>query len=264
MGAGYKSQQTSAADSKRIRHLENAKRKNPRISQFITRVQFSRGSPEEISAVTQALIDDKALDDEVPAPSLEQSIEHMMFNYRIGTDCAGYVQQAYLSAKGIGRTAAGFEGITNERLDDLERRGFTQVAPSAASPGDLVVMDPPPHERVGHRAIVYSCREGTADDREELKKKNFVTPGIDYSSFWPIGTTIYVLELDTSWGSGGNPEVGGIQRRTFWYNPAGSGIIKWAWVQNDPNSVFVGENPYGHPLHGTGFYRGPGKQSSKP
>ena len=264
MGAGYESQQASAADPKRIRHLENAKRKNPRISQFIVRVQFARGSPEEISAVTQALIDDKALDDEGSAASLEQNIQHMMFNYRIGTDCAGYVQQAYLSAKGIGRTAAGFKGITNERLDDLERRGFTQVAPSAASPGDLVVMDPPPYERVGHRAIVYSCREATADDKEELKKKKFVTPGTDYSSFWPTGTTIYVLELDSSWGSGGNPEFGGIQRRTFWYNPAGSHGSKWAWVQDDPNWVFAGENPYGHPLHGTGFYRGPSRASSNP
>lgn len=253
MGAGYEEQKTLASDPKRVKHLANIKKKNPRISHFIGRVQFARGSPEEIRAVTQALIDDKALDDEPAAGSLEQRIQRMMFDYRIGTDCAGYVQQAYLFARGVGRRTAGFKtDIGNENLGNLAHQGYTQIAPSAALPGDLVVLDPPSKDQPGHTIIVYSRREATADDKKELKEKLaaacLLTSG---SSFLAAGATVYVFELDSSWGSGGDPEHGGIQRRTFWYNP--SGTPKWAWTEDDPTRAITGELPYDHNLRG--FYR---------
>jgi hypothetical protein len=253
MGAGYKEQQTLAADPKRVEHLANIKKKNTRISHFIGRVQFARGSPEEIRVVTQALIDDKALDDEPAAGSLEQRIQRMMFDYRIGTDCAGYVQQAYLFAKGVGRRTAGFKAdIGNENLGNLTHQGYTEIAPSAASPGDLVVLDPPSKDQPGHTIIVYSRREATADDKKELKEKLAAAGRLaDGSSFLAAGATIYVFEFDSSWGSSGDPKYGGIQRRTFWYNP--SGTPKWAWTKDDPTRAITGELPYDHPLRG--FYR---------
>ena len=264
MGSGYDEQKKKALESENKRHLTNIT-KNHRISQVLNRVQFARGTSEEIQMVTQALIEDGALAEE---GSLEHRILQMMFDYRIGTDCAGYVQQAYLSATGVKRSTAGFKDkIENEDLGNLERQGFAQLDPSAAAPGDLVVWDstlkdPRGNPEAGHRAIVYSSHEASADDKAVLEKKHLKPwQGGDYSVLWAVGATIYILELDSSWGSGGDPTMGGIQRRTFWYSPAGP---KWAWTTDDPGTTYADKIPYNEPynphkLRGTGFYRRPSR-----
>jgi hypothetical protein len=256
MGNGYPGQKAKAEASYRQQHLKSIEKKNPHISQFIGRVQLARGSADEIHTVTQALIDDGALETEkdngFSESSLDQSIRLMMFNYRIGTDCAGYVQQAYLSATGTGRRAAHFKDIGNEDLGestpDLASRGYLRIDdPSAALPGDLVVLDIiPPDRPPGHRAIVYSRREATESEKQELTTTKKLP-----ATFVPAGASVYVLELDSSWGSGGDPQRGGVQRRTFWYSPAGT--PKWAWSTSDPARFASGDQPYDHRLRG--FYR---------
>jgi hypothetical protein len=220
MAPGYKDQQAISRDATHQRHLNNVM-KSQKAAPTIWRVQAARGNPEEIRTVIQALIDDHALDDEPSGGSLEQRIRRMIYNYMIGTDCAGYVQQAYLAAKGIERQQSGLgRSIVNENLSNLLQKGFTRVDPSAALPGDLIVLSPPEHENIGHRAIVYSQRPATANDKETLKK---ILGG------FTDGGSMRVLEVDSSWGSGGNPELGGIQRRTWWYNPGGT--PRWAWTE---------------------------------
>jgi Domain of unknown function (DUF4157) len=256
---GYLEQRHAAGDQDNKAHLASVKR-SPRISQVIGRVQEGRGSPEEIRLVTQALIDDKASDKYTGAP--EERIRKMMFDYRIGSDCAGYTQQAFLFATQTERGTAHFKDIGNEDLGestpDLARRGFMRIDdPSAALPGDIVVLDVKSGERPpGHRAIVYSQREVPVGDRRELTEK-LHSSGIDPALFMPAGATVYVLELDSSWGAGvddaghGSAEIGGVQRRTFWYSPAGA--PKWAWTTDHPMIIGSGDLPYDHRLRG--FYR---------
>ena len=252
MGEGYPSQKAMAKDPDNIRHLRNIEKK-PGIAGVIGRVRYARGNPDEIHAVTQALIDDGAL----PAGgSLEQRIVTMMFNFRVGTDCAGYVQQAYLATRGTGRQAAGLKPkIGDEDLGNIEHQGFAKVDPAAAAPGDLVVMDSLEMRQPGHTIIVYSQRPATGIDKTELTDKLTAHPPghNDYSHL--LTGHLYRFELDASWGSSGIPEQGGIQRRTFWYNPAGAadGTALWAWPRDNPEVLHLGPNPYDHRLKG--FYR---------
>jgi hypothetical protein len=254
-GKGWPAQE--AMDAKFNNHMQNIKKTDPRAAQLAQRVRSARGSSEEIRVVTQALIKDNALKDIRQSGSLEQDIQEMMFENRIGTDCAGYVQQAYLFARGAARSTAGLKpDIELENLGNLEHQGFARIDPSAAAPGDLVIMDPPSKNQPGHTIIVYSRREATADDKKELKDKlEAAGQRTDNSSFLADAATVYVFEFDSSWGSGGDPKSGGIQRRTFWYNPR---TLEWAWTTDDimtAKKAFVGDMPYWHHLRG--FYRGP-------
>jgi hypothetical protein len=247
---GWPAQQDKAKEAPHKAHVASVM-KNKRIAQVIWLVQEGRGSPEQIRLVTQALIDDSALDEYTGA--LDKRIRQMMFDYMIGSDCAGYVQQAYLSATGIGRGAAHFRDIGNEDLGDsapdLARRGFMRIDdPPAAMPGDLVVLDVvPPDRPPGHRAIVYSRHEATDAEKQELANK-FPSP-----LSVPAGASVYVLELDSSWGNSGLAQQGGVQRRTFWYNPGGTPKWVWTYMTDGMNSWSSGDQPYNHRLRG--FYR---------
>ena len=138
--------------------LQSAARR-AHMESALGQIRSGRGTPEQIRAITQALIDDGH---KVPGPDgrEESSIRQTMAHYGIGIDCAGYAQQAYLSATGQDRAQARFAPIGDEDLSHLERRGYERIDhPADVRPGDLVVLgacspiprDPHP---VGHRAIV--------------------------------------------------------------------------------------------------------------
>ena len=249
---GYPGQKAIANTEPRPKHVKNAILKIPSIGQFFYGVvQFARGSREQIHTVTQALLDDDALKDEPTAGSLEQTIQQMMFNYRIGTDCAGYVQQAFLFSQQVGRSTAKFNpNITNESLRDLESRGFTRTEdPLSALPGDLVVFDPPTPADYGHKAIVYSQGEANEWEKQDLLERPNADPCIN--DFFAKGSAS-VLVLDSSWGSGGDPWKGGIQRRKFFFNPAA--ILKWVRLDPDTDRAMCDNQMYGPDIL-KGFYR---------
>jgi len=260
MAPGYNAQRAAASQPKHQQHVQNVLKKRG-ITSIIGRVQAARGSPEEIRAVTQALIDDKALDDvaavddDIGPLSLEQHIRKLMFEYMIGIDCAAYVQQAFLFARGIRRRATKLDpNILNENLMNLAQKGFARfVDPAMAESGDIGVLNRPAWEHVGHTVIVYSRREANAADKAALSQKPYAPGSWQPADFLNVSGPIHILQVDSSWGSSGKPEHGGIQRRTWWYSPLGR--PKWAW-QMDPtmgDDVYLGEQPYDHPLQG--FYR---------
>jgi hypothetical protein len=209
---------------------------------------YGHGTPQQVQAVTQALLDAGKLPvgDGKPA-SAAARVRQMMCNYGLGFDCAGYTQQAFLSAHGLTRAEVGFANPTNEGLYDLSPAHFTRVvAPDSARPGDIVVLDPPEGESVGHRAIIADRHELTAPELQRLgcsrADRALLAAG-----------RVTVFEVDSSWGSGAEPQAGGVQRHTWLYDATSK---LWGTVDAGPAPrVELSALPYGdHPLHGIYHY----------
>jgi cell wall-associated NlpC family hydrolase len=223
------------------------------------RVRAGRGTPGSIHALTQALIDRHALpkatiQNDLSMDGFVSQIRFMMFQFGIGIDCAGYVQQAYLHAMRIDAATAHFMGPTFEDLSNLGSRGYRRIDDLAAvRPGDLVVLGPPTGQP-GHRAIVYEQHPATADDLESLE-----TNGTEALAFAQAGP-LRVFQVDSSWGCSGDPRIGGVRRETWWYS---STTKKWAWVEQGlpgQRPFATGDTPLNHPFSGTsGIFRAAGR-----
>jgi hypothetical protein len=247
----------------------------------ITEVLSGRGSAEDIRRVTQALIDGGALKASSsqqgktpanPTPSVPARIREMMTTHGIGVDCAGYVQRAYLYATGADRAGAGFQAPIREDLGGLASLGFRRIGDvSDLRPGDIVSLGPPGPRQVGHRAIVSEQREAT-----DGEVKGFIMAYQDAAAPFlgirgPIGSDmreaeafaermaqggalphLRLVHVDSSWGSYGDPQRGGVSREVWWYNPA-TGL--WAAGSSDSMEFKWGPRPYDHPV--IGFFRGP-------
>jgi hypothetical protein len=242
--------------------LEAARQRAGLSTSDVNLVESGRGTAQQVRALTQALVD---VSGQPPGggPWTTDSIRQLMFDCGVGVDCAAYVQQAYLSAMGESRAQAGFTTPTREDLSALDRRGFARVTPlSDVQPGDVVVLAPMAPHQVGHRAIVYDQHLATAADTRAL-----VSIGDGARSF-AVGGPIRVFEVDSSWGSGGHAEVGGVERQTWWYNESRQ---SWAWLQDAPSapgglpqspSFMTSSQPYDHPLEGV--YRQGAASESRP
>lgn len=214
------------------------------------RVVCGRGTPAEIHALTQALLDAQPPGSVATAAQLRQ----LMFDNCVGVDCAGYVQQAYLSVTGQTRAQAGLGKIVNESLSNLGQRGFARVgAVGDLRPGDIVVLAAPAGDRVGHRTIVYEQRIATASDMRSLLASQH-----PMQIAFAIGGPLHVIEVDSSWGCGvvvgrhveGRAERGGVAREAWLYNESTRQWASWSPVDQ---TFWVSDGPYGHPLDG--FFR---------
>ncbi|MGH7296012.1 MAG: hypothetical protein ACRELB_13810, partial [Polyangiaceae bacterium] len=221
-------------DERIVKHHQDTDLKAIAASQGVvpSRLHFGRATPDQVRRVTQALIDAGKL----PAPSADYPtaparIRKMMFDYGIGFDCAGYAQQAFLSARGLTRAQAGLASEpVGESLSKL-RAPFERVAPDTARPGDVVVLDPPTTSTAGHRAVVFDSRSLSADAVGLLRSRS--------GAALVVGR-VSVLTLDSSWGAGGNPSVGGVGRHSFYYDADSK---KWASADGGP--VVFSASPYG-------------------
>jgi hypothetical protein len=218
-------------------------------------MKVGRGAPSQIQKLTQALIDEGKLPPAVPGgPSGEQRIRRMMSEYGIGLDCAGYTQQAFLAARGVTRAQAGFApAITSEDLSRISRAHFSRVDPQDSRAGDIFAMGPPPGDSVGHRVIVVDRHDASP---EELKRYCGSGDGAVLA-----GGEVSVLTVDSSWGSGGDPDKGGVGRQTWLYEATSK---QWGTVvpapladgKQIPATVYVASMPYDghHPLLGIYHY----------
>jgi hypothetical protein len=203
-------------------------------------VVSGRGTPDDIRRVTQALIDAGKLPAE-PAADVGARIRAMMCNYGVGLDCAGYVQQAFLASRGISRSQAGFKPAVKEDLGGLAARGYDRVTVSQARAGDIFVLKRPPTENVGHTIIVRDVR--MADDVEAR-----ALPAHNEAWGNPAASSVQRFELDSSWGGGGDPQRGGVQRQIFWRNTENG---QWMHQTGDTWFVEPADKPYhSHPIDG--------------
>lgn len=257
MSTPYPVQARSLAQPKTVMELRAAAGRAHLPPGALNRVESGRGSPEEIRVLTQALID------ESPRPAggwTTAAIRQLAFDHGVGIDCAGYVQQAYLRASGATRASAGFGPVERESLSDLQAHGWSRVRDLGdVRPGDVVVLGPPSSDQPGHRVIVYDQRVATAADVRDLLALDAADPeGRSRAHEFATGGPIRVFEVDSSWGSGGHSEVGGVRRDTWWLNESTG---QWAYVdrswdeaKGSESATFVaGSHPYGHPLEG--FFR---------
>jgi hypothetical protein len=212
-------------------------------------LQLGRGTPAQIQRVTQALIDGGAL-----APdggSLDDRVRRMMSDHGIGMDCAAYVGQGFAASRGVDRAHSQL-GTVRFDLDDLsnlQKRDFVQVGIEAARTGDIVALGPPAEREPGHRAIVYAARDATDADRQFLRIRAAHREAQDEEGALVqlAGSgTLRVLVVDSCWGSGQDPLVGGVERRMWWHDPL-TGM--WAST-NASGTPATGKTPYHHPVEG--------------
>jgi hypothetical protein len=197
-----------------------------------------RASPEVVARVTQSLIDMGHLPAQANngSTAVPDRIRLMMLQHHIGIDCAGYVQQASLLARGLTRVQAGFVKIENEDLSNLGGKGFARVKiVGSLRPGDIFVLKPDENNAVGHRAIVRTQRPASRVEIEGIRASWQLPASAAPSQAWSM------VVVDGSWGGFGDAMQGGVERRTWWHD-ATSGI--WAWVDGGVPVVTAG--PYRH------------------
>jgi hypothetical protein len=202
-----------------------------------------RATPRQVQVITQKLLD-MGCKPSVPCTEPGDVVRQVMVDHHIGLDCAGFVQQAFLSAMGLTRGQAHFRDATLEDLSTLRSYGFTSVTPSQARPGDILCLGPLNEARVGHRAIVSVCRAPTADELDRFRSH------AAFKQLPPPGPHVIVLECVSSWGNMRDLQVvatnGGVQRATLLYDPDTN---LWGTFKADYHDVAVG-TPYDHAFEG--------------
>ncbi len=211
-------------------------------------IQQGRGTPEQIRTLTQALIDKGRLPAPGRFPTSEARVRTMMFYYGLGLDCAGYVQQAVLAGHGITRAQAGFQpSPLNEGLFDPAASGrFRRVAPEDAQAGDVIALGPPEGQTFGHRVVVSRRHELQPADL-----KDYRATGADLAKL--NSGHVVMLDVDSSWGSGGTPQAGGVERHTWLYDSTSG---SWAEVSREKAVHFTDLPYHGHPVVGVFHYAG--------
>jgi hypothetical protein len=207
-------------------------------------VIVGKGTPQQIRDLTQKLIDMGHLSiDNRPA---DVRIRDMMDRYGIGLDGSAYVAQAFLSATGLTALQAHFASIPNESLFQLATRGFSRVAPSAAQPGDIIVLGRATPHGTGFRGIVYDAQPASP---EEVSDFAVLIAGQGVPGSSGHVTTILV---DSSWSAEGDCDQPGVGR-AVWYHDELTNV--WA-TMGSPNVVTRGM-PFGRPLEGIYRFVGP-------
>jgi hypothetical protein len=205
-----------------------------------------RATPDQIHRVTQALIDARRLPPPDGKTDLPTRVRTMMCNYGIGLDCAGYAQQAFLASRHLIRSQTQLRDPSIEDLSSLTRYGFVHVAASDARAGDLIVLKANERGQPGHTAIVREAYYATADDVKSLVKRDFMRSGANKLDVAHLKT----LVLDSSWGSSGKAQEGGVDRHTWWHDETND-----KWVTEVPEGILVLDAPYDGRHTLDGIYR---------
>lgn len=226
----------------------------PGMRAAISASGMGRGTPEQIQRVTQALIDAGKLPPKSEeTPGDRSRVRRMMWDYGLGTDCAGYTAQA--AAAGAGRDL-GLKGVNrngDSLMESLTQENFTRVAQKPgeamnARAGDIIRLKDVNPDEAGHWVSVFDHTKMSAQRVERLYDNS--------QPFWQGSqkdSQVHVYTVDSSWGAGGDwaarsdqNEVGGVDRRKWLYNAAND---KWGTLDDsvNPPTIRLSEpGPYNH------------------
>jgi hypothetical protein len=219
------------------------------IPGYVGVAHSGRPLPDQLRKLTQALITDMLTRSQTTYDlSSPNAIRRMMFDYGIGIDCAGYVQQSFLATRNKSRDALGLKAIDKEDLESLPPASFRKVDIKRARSGDLIILnkqDPSDPNDVGHTVILYSHVVEATDTL--LAQRHTDAQGLTEN----VGTgPAHFYLIDASWGAGpGGNKDGGVQRKGWTYNEASG---RWGWLPvGSAVSTFRLDKPYDHPYVGT-------------
>jgi hypothetical protein len=203
----------------------------------IALAEAGRPSPEQLHRVTQALIDAGHLE---PGNTAQERVHAMQWKYSVGIDCAGYAQQAFLSAHGAEgqRARYGFNPqMVNESLAGLPRNPhFQKVDPLKARTGDLFTLLKPAPNEVGHAVVVYANTPLDAATKAQFEARH-----PEAKAFFAGGAT-HDLQVDSSVGGGPTGVGGGVKREHWFLNEGASPDKRWAHVDHE-GRFQVGREP---------------------
>jgi V8-like Glu-specific endopeptidase len=162
---------------------------------------YGRAKPSDIQAINQGLIDN----DKLPAGSATaDDIRNMQHDFKMGIDCAGYVQLAFIYAftgsdddpPSLRRSLGLDARRGDEVLSDLPRSHFKKVPVTDARTGDLFVLHP---------------RAGDAD------RAVHTMIVLDHT----VSGTEHSFVVHASWGTElYGPQHGGVEERTLKFDTA--------------------------------------------
>jgi hypothetical protein len=198
---------------------------------------YGRAKPSDITFITQGLIDAgefKKLKDANTSATNEELVRMVQREFKMGIDCAGYVQLAFIHAyrgsdddsPSIRRSLGLHEKRGWEKLASLPRRHFTKVNVTDGRTGDLFVLRPraDARDRAWHTVIIVAHT---------------------------VAGTVHTFVCDASWGTdlyGVN--AGGVARRELKHDTANR---EW-WDVHPLTGAEANRNsigPYnGHRIHG--------------
>jgi hypothetical protein len=223
MGVGYADQQAFKADAAREGALKQIASGAGIADGVLARMQQGRGTPTELRTLVQAIMNAQPANMTLQnaAGNMWQPLDvrQLMHGNALGFDCAGYVQQAYLAATSRTRDQLGWDTLVNEGLFNLAGHGFrkfTKVQDLRA--GDIIVFNSTEAGQPGHRTIVFDQRAVTDSDKAALASAS------NAGDFSATGD-LRVVEMDSSYGSWGHFQLGGVQRQMWVFNGT-----KWAHV----------------------------------
>ncbi|MEO8450182.1 MAG: trypsin-like peptidase domain-containing protein [Gemmatimonadota bacterium] len=218
-----------------------------KLAQAIHNAAYGRATLKEMAAINQGLIDAgemQAIRADNPGMTDAQLIRRMQHDFRMGIDCAGYVQLAFIHAFMNSdndppkvRANLGLDGRRgNERLEDLPSSHFTKVKFVDGKTGDLFVFKP------------------RAGDRDRSIHTVIV---VDHT----VNGSEHAFLVDASWGTDlYGEDAGGVARRTLMHDTSTG---TW-WDIHPIDGTKANENaigPYaGHVIGG--MYRA--KQAAPP
>jgi hypothetical protein len=230
-----------------VKHALGEKAFRP-IAMNAARAVRSRGYPEDVQVVTQALIDAGALD-KYPGLPPQQAIRRLMWDLKLGFDCRGYVARALLYSRGTGIKEASLARYADKDIGNVEfpTTMMRRVSVAQAKPGDVIHLKPPKDER-DHNVIVRSNSLVRFPGVGHLEVRGRTVPEAFVRDGWPAGSnpSVRVLEVDSSWGGGPRGDFGGVERRAWLHNEKSD-----LWAYWEPDGTFrITPGPYDHELDG--------------
>src|SRR5258708_4646431 len=178
---------------------------------YLGLVVAGRATPDQLVAVVDDLT--RLHPEEFALDRSAEDIRNYLRSNGVGIDCAGSVQLALLDLLGY-RADAGTEIGLKRRLDEdlthlASNPHFRKVAdPEHLRPGDLVILNPPETDSVGHTVIV------TSRTRAKLTAGEAAALSVDFPDLALPGRDVIRIGVASSFGWDGPEE------RTWIFDPS--------------------------------------------